>query len=542
MSTSVSTSYRNSYSTANCSLDTKKYGPTYIMSSETQADLITNGAEIDATIRKYNLQKIVANVASKFLKEDQYTTSTSLQIQLIDKGFGRAEWSKNHSFESLMEELGTCKYLYAFGCFATGNYKKLGSKTKFHEKEVVFLDKFDTNPLLKITQLKKQAIVIVGAIEETQEGKVLYIDPTEGVENPTIYGIDYTEFCKYVLPMHQEKQDLNNCYLLKRVHFQPNPASLPATPRKTPTPRKLIEPKPVEHSTLTTINSLLFIKLCDFKPHHISAFVLMLNQYDQIAKAKASALQKGFNKYWRQEESIKQNLEYLTNLITVFKNNKEIPFAQQIQTYISICKPNKSIVNFLHNCCELKKNPQEHLEQTVTFWRLENSKNLLTDLSYCTTSHLEKQKSSLEQAPLNVEEKISKTILTDFGFQTIPFKPLTSFAHFKKEMSKYTYLYAFGYFAKNNWASDLATQTLKDKKVICLEGDTVQNKQFSSIIIFGYVDTDSEQSILFINPENEKINQSIYKLDYATFCQHVRPISDAVDFDSDSYLMKYQGS
>lgn len=490
MSTRISFSSRNAYLATDYSHSDNKFGPRYILSSETREDLIPTRFKIDAIINKYNLQSRIAKVASEFHKQ----TPPSLKTLFIESGFKQAEWKLSHSFKHLMEELDNCKYLYAYGYFAKGNYKKLNAKKQFHDKQIIFLNKFDTNPLLDVDQLKKQAIVIVGAIEQTKAGTVLYIDPTEGDQNPNIYGIEYEEFCKYVLPLDQENHGVDSCYLVKSVKATMSPSNLPPTPRKNPTPLKLIEPTPLEGSALTSkIQSVVF-KACDLKAHHIRALGLLLNQYDQKAKNNAIALNTGFEKYWIQEMAI-------------------------------------------------EKESQFQLDTTVNSLRLKNFRNLMIDLGYFTSLlHSDIQKIPPEQALLKLEEQFSNAFISDFGFQMVPFTPLTVFADFKKELKAHRFLYAFGHFVTNNGVSEMKIQTVLDKEVFCLEGATFINKQFSSIVLCGCVDTELEQSILFITPENKSTNQTFYKLDYATFCQLVRTISDDVDFDSDSYLLKYQGS
>lgn len=541
MSTSSAVHSPKTHLTIDYSQPTGKSGPAYILSSETQAELIPNGIKINEILRNHKLQISVANVSKLLLlTSKQYTPPPSLETLLNNNGFKQTEWRSDYSFEKLMEELGDCKCLYAHGYFAKENYKKLSPATKFHEKQVIFLNKFDANPLLDVSQLKKQTVVIVGTIEGTDSGIVLYIEPSKGDENPNIYGIEYEEFCKYILPINQENQGFNGCCLLKSEQPTKGP-STPSTPRKALTPRTLTAPHSLKLSKPTTkIQSVVF-KTCDLKPHHISALRLLLNQYDQNAQDNASALNTGFKKYWEMEDKIKKNSEYLTRLISFLKKNNEVPFDQQIKSYFSLYKPSKSIADFLQDCSKFRKDPQLELDTTVKSWRLENLINLIVDLGCYTDSlHKERQNLSPEQALLKLEEHLSYALMVDFGFKIVPFKPSTSFADFKKQVIEHKYLYAFGYFVKNNWVSDPKTQTLQDKEVVCLEGDTITNKQFSSIVIIGYVD--SEKSILFINPENKSTNKTIYKLDYTTFCDLVRPITDDADFESDSYLLKYQGS
>lgn len=130
-------------------------------------------------------------------------------------GFNQVCWNLKSTIEDLNSAIIENKYLYAFGYFSKKNYKSIPKKEPFHDSNIIFFSKFDQNPLLKKEQLKKHAIVIVGAIEWEDNGKVLYIDPSDGSNNQTIYGITYSKFCEFILPINLGGNETETCYLLK---------------------------------------------------------------------------------------------------------------------------------------------------------------------------------------------------------------------------------------------------------------------------------------------------------------------------------------
>ncbi len=130
-------------------------------------------------------------------------------------GFNPVCWNRKSTIEDLNGAVIENKYLYAFGYFSKCNYKSIPKAEPFHESKVIFFNEFDQNPLLKKEQLKKQAIVIVGAIEWEDNGTVLYIDPSDGSSNQPIYGITYSKFCEFICSINLGGNETEPCYLLK---------------------------------------------------------------------------------------------------------------------------------------------------------------------------------------------------------------------------------------------------------------------------------------------------------------------------------------